>query len=323
MRAFFSKLIGGRSPIGRREEVRRIGDYTVVRRIGSGGTSDVYLGVHRETMATAAIKQLSLKRSAASHRDMFATEARLCGVLHHPNIVSLYSADLADSGGAYLVMEYVEGESLEKHDTPSALLPVEKVMDVMRQAAEALSHLAEEGIIHRDIKPGNIMVRRDGRVKIADFGCAILDGHASSSLRVAGSLPFMAPEQIAGRDLGPQADMYSLGAVFYRLLTGHHPIAAEPGEEPQAYARRILDSRPVPIARYRQDIPPAFAVIVERMLRKEPGDRYESWNAFLHELYRASMEKYPEHEALSVQWKSFEIRRQLRRTRDYNLSFGF
>lgn len=323
MKAFFAKLLGGRSPIGGHEDVRRIGDYTVVRKIGSGGTSDVYLGLHVETMATAAIKRLSLRCSAASHRDMFATEARLCGVLDHPNIVSLYSADLADVGGAHLIMEYVEGESLEKHDTSGALLPVDKVTDVMRQAAEALSHLAEEGIIHRDIKPGNILVRRDGRVKIADFGCAILDGKASSSLRVAGSLPFMAPEQIAGRELGSHADMYSLGAVFYRLLTGHHPIAAEPGEEAHVYATRILHTRPAPIARYRQDVPPALAVIVERMLRKEPEDRYESWSMFLHELYRASAEKYPEHEALSVQWKSFEIRRQLGRTHDYSLSFGF
>jgi serine/threonine protein kinase len=323
LKAFFSKLIGGKSPIGRREKARRIGDYTVVRKIGSGGTSDVYLALHVETLATVAIKQLSLKRSASSHQEMFATEARLCGLLDHPNIVSMYSADLEEPAGAYLVMEYIDGDSLDKHDLPDALLPIEKVMNVMRQAAEALSHLAGEGIIHRDIKPGNIILRKDGRVKIADFGCAILDRQPPSSLRVAGSLPFMAPEQIAGMDLGHHSDMYSLGAVFYRLLTGHHPIAMDEGEEPAVYARRILRSQYAPIEQYRQDVPVAIADIVGRMLRKKPEDRYESWSLFLHELYRASIEKYPEDEELNVHWKSFEIRREERNTHDYNLSFGF
>ncbi len=324
MKAFFAKWIGGKSPIAPRELTRRIGDYTVVRKIGAGGTSDVYLGLHVETLATAAIKQLSLKCSAASHREMFATEARLCGVLDHPNIVNLYNANLGEPSGAYLVMEYIEGHSLDRHDTPETLLPIEQVVDVMRQVAQALSHLAEEGIVHRDIKPGNIMLRRDGRVKIADFGCAVLDGKPSGSLRVAGSLPFMAPEQIAGQAVGPNADMYSLGAVFYRLLTGHHPIVAEDGEEPPVYANRILHSRYTPIERYRQDVPAVISAIVGRMLRKTPEERYDSWSVFLHELYRASVAKYPADEELSVQWKSFELGHQGRNLQhDYSLSFGF
>lgn len=326
MKALFEKLIGTReSPIGRDTQVQRIGDYSVVRKIGSGGTSDVYLCLHREKLATAAIKQLSLKRAASAHQQMFQNESQLCGMLDHPNIVSLYGADLADPAGAHLVMEYVEGCSLDAHEEPDTLLAVDTVVDVIRQAAQGLQYLAAEGLVHRDIKPGNILLRKDGRVKLADFGCAIVPGQPQSALRVAGSLPFMSPEQISGERLTELSDMYSLGAVFYRLLTGHHPVEAEEDESPHSYARRIMAGRPAPIADYRPEVPTGLAAVVNKMLAKEPAARYDSWQTFLYTLQRSAAAGFPDTaEAYQQRWRALELQRRARSTpNDRSLSFGW
>jgi eukaryotic-like serine/threonine-protein kinase len=325
LKELFSRLVGVKaSPIGRRESVQRIGDYTIVRKIGSGGTSDVYLGLHVNTMATVAIKQLDLKCNAASHKEMFYVESLMCGRMDHPNIVSIYWANLDEPGGSYLVMEFVDGMTLDRFVSNKSLLPVETVVDIMRQSAEALRYLAGEGVIHRDIKPGNIILRKDGRVKIADFGCALLDDYPAASLRVAGSLPYMAPEQIDGKPIGHLSDMYSLGAVFYHLLTGRHPFELDDDQNAHSYARKILGMRPTPVMECRQDVPPGIARVVERMLQKKPEDRYESWNVFLSELYRASVNKYAADEEFAMQWQSIEIReREQAARREYGFSFGY
>ena len=321
---FFSKLLGKQqTPIQYRERLQRIGSYTIVREIGSGATSNVYLGLHVKTMRAAAVKQISLKFTSPSHKEMFATEASLCGKLDHPNVVSMYGADLDDPGGAYLVMEYVDGNSLDKFESPDKLLPTETLIDVMRQSAEALSYASTMGIIHRDVKPGNIILRKDGRAKIADFGCAFICDRSTTSLGVAGSLPYMSPEQLEGKPLSLQSDIYSLGAVFYRLLTGHYPFEVDGDEAPQTYARKILNTHPTPIMKYRQDVPKEITRVIDRALQKKPEDRYESWDVFLCELHRASVEKYAEDEELNIHWQSFEIR-QLGQVvpHNYNMSFG-
>ena len=325
MKELFSRLAGGRpSPIARRETVQRIGDYTIVRKIGSGGTSDVYLGLHLDSMAAVAIKQLDLRCSATSHKEMFIAESMMRGRVDHPNIVSIYDADLDEPEGSYLVMEYVNGSSLDRFESRDALLPVETVIDVMRQTAEALRYLSIENIIHRDIKPGNIILRTDGRVKLADFGCVLINSYPTASLRVAGSLPYMSPEQIEGRPLSHLSDMYSLGAVFYQLLTGRHPVASDEGQTPQQYAHKILRTHPAPIREYRQDLPCGIMHVVDRMLQKKPENRFDSWNTLLHELYRASAERYADSEEFAMQWQSIEIReREKPTTHEFNLSFGF
>lgn len=322
MKSFFSNLLGT-TPIQRRENVQRIGDYTVVREIGSGATSNVYLGLHISSMQAAAVKQLSLKFSSPAHKQMFATEASLCGQMEHPNIVDMYGADLNAPGGPYLVMEYVDGNSLDKFDSPETLLPVETVIDVMRQSAEALKYAATLGIIHRDVKPGNIIIRKDGRVKIADFGCAIINSSSSTQLGVAGSLPYMSPEQIEGKPLGYQSDIYSLGSVFYRLLTGHYAYPMAAGQTAKTYAHRILDTRYTPIAAYRNDVPAELVKLIDRSLQKKLSMRHGTWEEFLYDLHHASVAGYSENEKLSTNWQSFEIRQRERiRPRKYDLSFS-
>ena len=285
MRQIFEKFIGRKeSPIGRDRRVKRIGGYSVVRKIGSGGTSDVYLALDAETLAAVAIKRLRPQCDSGLHRQMFATESRLCGRLVHPGVIALHRADTADAGGAHLVMEHVEGHALDRYEDTDTLLPPETVADVMRQTAEAMHYLDRMGIIHRDLKPGNILMRHDGLIKIVDFGCAIVEGYTPPGLRIAGSLPYMSPEQVAGRPLSTLADMYSLGALSYRLLTGHHPLEQLADETPQAYAKKVMTRRPQAIETYRRDIPSALSGVVVRMLNKHPGDRFESWRHLIQAL---------------------------------------
>jgi len=324
MKTFFSKLTGNKiTPIQHRESVKRIGDYSIVREIGAGATSNVFLGIHVKTLSAAAIKQLSPQCTSPSHKQMFATEASLCGKMDHPNIVDLYGADLDAPVSPYLVMEYINGNSLDKFDTPDTLLPVETVIDVMRQSAEALAYASNLGIIHRDVKPGNIIIRKDGRVKIADFGCAITNTPNSSLIAIAGSLPYMSPEQLEGKPLGHQSDIYSLGAVFYRLLTGHYPFAMGDDQTAKTYARKILNTPHTPISAHRKDVPVEIAKFVDRALQKKLENRHASWEEFLDNLHRASLVKFAENEQLNISWQSFEIRQQqLVEPRIHDLSFS-
>jgi serine/threonine protein kinase len=325
VKTFFSRLAGNKpTPIQRRESVRRIGDYSIVREIGAGATSNVFLGIHVRTLAAAAIKQLSPQFTSASHRDMFATEASLCGKMSHPNIVDMYGAEMSPGESPYLVMEYVDGSSLDKFDSPDTLLPMETVIDVMRQSAEALGYASRLGVIHRDVKPGNIIIRKDGRVKIADFGCALTSEPNKAVVAIAGSLPYMSPEQLEGKPLGPQSDIYSLGVVFYRLLTGHYPFALGDDQTARTYARRILTGKYTPLASHRKDVPAGIAAFVDLALQKKQAERLASWDEFLAQLHTASREKYAENEKLNISWQSFEIRQQrLVAPRVHDLSFSF
>lgn len=324
MKSFFSKLTSSKvTPIQHRESVKRIGDYSIVREIGAGATSNVFLGIHVKTLSAAAIKQLSPQFTSPSHRQMFATEASLCGKMDHPNIVDMYGAVMDAPDSPYLIMEYINGNSLDKYDTPDTLLPIETVIDVMRQSAEALAYASNLGIIHRDVKPGNIIIRKDGRVKIADFGCAITSEPNSRVVAIAGSLPYMSPEQLEGRPLDHQSDIYSLGVVFYRLLTGHYPFAMGDDQTAKTYARKILNTKHAPISSHRKDVPVEIAKFVDRALQKKLADRHASWNEFLDHLHRASQEKYAENEQLNISWKSFEIRQEeLVEPRIHDLSFS-
>jgi serine/threonine protein kinase len=216
---------------------------------------------------------------------MFAVEASLCGKLKHPNIVSLIEAKTGDPGNAYIVMEYVEGESLENYATADRLLPVETVLDVVRQAAEALNYAFQMGVIHRDVKPANMIMRQDGLVKLSDFGCALLFNSDTTQISGAGSLSFMSPEQITGIGLNHQSDIYSMGAVLYRLLTGHNTFNAA---DNYAAINQILNHPPIPIESRRADLPKELCRIVDHALKKNLEDRYPDWKEFLSDLYAVS-----------------------------------
>ncbi len=261
------------------------GKYKITRLLGSGATSNVYLGVDQSTLKLVAIKKIKPDCTIGVQHKMFAVEASLCGKLKHPNIVGLIEANSGDSDNSYIIMEYVEGESLEGYDTPDKLLPVETVLDIVRQAAEALNYAFQRGVIHRDVKPANILMMPDGQAKLTDFGCALLFDSEVTQITGAGSLSYMSPEQISGIALNHQSDIYSLGAVLYRLLTGHKTFNAT---DKYSAMNQITHKPHIPIESKRANLPKELCKIVDRSLQKSIADRYQDWREFLSDLYAAS-----------------------------------
>jgi serine/threonine protein kinase len=286
LKNLLSLFTGKKSPIKLNATPARIGDYSVVRQIGSGVTSNVYLGIHEKTFASVAIKLLRSECKSDVHNQMFATEASLCGLMDHPNIVSIYKANLEAEEGAYLVMEYVDGQSLDKFSKPSNLLPIDFVIDAIKQSAEALRHASEKGIVHRDVKPDNLIRSPTGHVKLTDFGCAITIEPNAAPIPVAGSVAYMSPEQLTGKALDHQSDIYSLGAVFYRLLTGYYSFDAFNSDEA---VRKILKHPHVSVESRRQGIPGELSGIIDKALEKNPADRHKTWGEFIREIEQAQL----------------------------------
>lgn len=268
-----------------------IKNYKITRLLGRGATSNVYLGIDKTSLQLVAIKKMRPECSIGIQHKMFAVEASLCGKLKHPNIVSLIEANNIDADNTYIIMEYVEGETLEKYSTPDNLLPVETVMEIVRQAAEALNYAFQMGVIHRDVKPANIIMRVDGLVKLTDFGCALLFDSDTTQIAGAGSLSYMSPEQISGVGLNHQSDIYSLGAVLYRMLTGHNTFNAK---DNYAAINQIINRPHIPIEIHRVGLPKELVRITERALQKSLEDRYQDWKEFLSDLYAASRGNWSE-----------------------------
>jgi serine/threonine protein kinase len=255
----------------------RIGQYSVIRQLGAGATSDVYLA-QDVSFSIVAIKRFSKSSSSSWHKQMFLTEMELGQQMRHKNIVRVLGADLDERSGAYLVMEYVPGVSLDRHEHETDLLPINAVLAIIEQIAGALRYAAELGIVHRDVKPANIILMADGTAKLTDFGCAVPSNRLGSV--VAGSLAYMSPKQIEGEALDQRADIYALGAVLYRLLTGKYTFEAESNFDARI---AILNFPIIPLERFRQGLPPALVSVINRALKKNAAERYATWDEFLHD----------------------------------------
>jgi serine/threonine-protein kinase len=206
--------------------------------------------------------------------------------------VGIHNADLNSAEGAYLVLEYIDGDSLDKFGKPDTLLPIDTVIDAIRQAAEGLRHASGMGIIHRDVKPDNLIRTVDGKVKLTDFGCAITGKPGVAPIGVAGSVAYMSPEQLTGKPLNLRSDIYALGAVFYRLLTGRYSFDAD---NPEMAVREILHQPHIPVETRRQGIPNELIRIINRALEKKPVDRHDTWEEFIADIdyaQRAMRTKY-------------------------------
>lgn len=258
----------------------QLGKYLLQDEIGRGTCGVVYKAYDPFVARDVAIK-LALNDTAVDptesmqqNREFFA-EAHAAGMLHHPHIVSVFDAGVVD-GFSYIVMEYVDGctlaEAVKQNNAP---MPVDQVIDIIFKCAKALDYSHKRGVLHRDIKPGNIMLAQDGSTaKIMDFSIAeMLQGNKLRPETVVGSPAFMSPEQIRKQDMGPSSDLYSLGAVMYYLLCGEPPFVAQD-------IRRLLDmvkSLPAPSPRSkRPELPDTVIEVVERLLSKDPAQRFES-----------------------------------------------
>lgn len=263
--------------------VLRIGKYSIVKQLGEGTTSNVYLAIHDDSFASVAIKQLRKSWQADIHKAMFADEVELGRKMTHKNIIRVLDADLNEKSGAYLVMEYINGVSLDHHEQADNLLPTRTVLSVIEQTAKALRYAAKLDVVHRDVKPGNLILKSDGAVKLADFGCAIPVSLTGSV--VAGSLAYMSPEQLEGEPLDQRADIYSLGAVLYRLLTGKPTFEADNTFDARV---AILNFPIVPIENYRKALPPELIKVINRSLEKSLVDRYANWDEFIRDFGEAA-----------------------------------
>jgi serine/threonine-protein kinase len=262
---------------------RTLGGYRLVRRLGSGGMGDVYLGEQLSLGRPVAVKVL--RAETARHRDAverFGQEARAAAALAHGNIVQIHEVACID-GIHFLAEEYVAGPSLAAWLALRGPLDPRQGLAVLRQVGAALARAADRGIVHRDIKPENLLVTPAGEVKVADFGLARVLADDLSLTRTGmtvGTPLYMSPEQAQGQAVDARSDLYSLGATVYHLLAGRPPFTGPTGV---SVVMGHLTKPPEPLAAVRPDLPPAVAGIVDRLLAKDPAERFAS----PHELVQA------------------------------------
>src|SRR5579863_6380278 len=267
-------------------EKRQIGRYEILEEIGRGAMGVVFKG--RDPLIGRAVAVKTITAGVAESADLlerFYREARAAGGLQHPNIVTIY--EMAESGGSpFIAMEYLEGESLEKLVARKAALPLSTKIDYVIQTCRALDFAHRRGIIHRDVKPANIVVTRDGMVKVVDFGIArIADTSKTQTGAMLGTLAYMPPEQLRGQHADAQGDIWALGVVLYELLAYQRPFT---GDNHAAVLLSILQNEPAPIRQLVPECPAALESIVSRALRKDHMERYSTMAAFLKDLEKLS-----------------------------------
>jgi serine/threonine protein kinase len=257
----------------------KIGKYEIASVAGEGNMGIVYLARDPFENRDVAIKICRIPEGTGGElrkitRKIFFNEAHSAGLLKHPNILQVHDAGEEDEQ-PYIVMEYVAGgETLKSFTAPEKLLPTKTVVEILYQCAKALDYAHRHGVIHRDIKPTNIMLTTDGNVKIADFGVAHnATGDATQVMGVMGSPRYMSPEQVEEHELTNKTDLYSLGIVAYELLTGNAPFL---GKSIVELVRKILDE-PAPLVRsINSDLPVRLEEILKRVLEKDPAKRFGS-----------------------------------------------
>ena len=270
-------------------EIQHIGKYPIVREIGTGATSRVYLARDPFAERDVAIKVFLFDQSADETQERmkhkaFVAEASLAGKLNHPHIVDIFDA-VVEPGRSYLVMEYVPGTTLEAHADVSTLLPVAKVVEIIFKCIRALEYAWRHGVIHRDIKPGNILLSQAGETKVSDFGASFQQRlQHTTQISGVGSPAYMSPEQVRLEPLTQQTDIYSLGITMYRLLTGRLPFTAS--TQP-ALTYAILNTEAQRPAKLRPELPGLLDAIVMKAMEKDPAARYPSWLEFGKDLSQA------------------------------------
>src|SRR6186997_3030958 len=248
--------------------------YRLERKLGSGGMADVWLAEDQELGRHVAVKILH-ERYANDEQfvERFRREATHAAGLSHPNIVSIYDRGVA-GGSYYIVMEYIEGRTLKELIVTRGPCPVPVAISYTRQILAALRYAHKNGIIHRDIKPHNVLVDREGRVKVADFGIARAGASEMTEAgSIVGTAQYLSPEQARGAPVDESSDLYSTGIVLYELLTGTVPFT---GETPVEIAMKHLSQTPEAPSARRQDIPHDLDLVVLRALAKEPAERYRT-----------------------------------------------
>jgi eukaryotic-like serine/threonine-protein kinase len=259
-----------------------IGKYQIVRELGRGATGKVYLATDPFGNKQVAIKvafpdALKSHEDGALYKSMFLNEAALAGKLHHPHIVQIFDAVVEDEF-SYIVMEFVEGGTLEKFCEPGSLLDPAEVAEIIFKCVRALAFAQRLGLTHRDIKPGNILHVDGTDIKIADFGASINKVSDRTVITNVGSPAYMSPELITGAIQASAAtDIYALGVVMYYLLAGRLPFS---GANTMSVIYQIVNTEPDPPSTHRQGLIPELDAIVLKAMQKDPASRYATWEEF-------------------------------------------
>ena len=262
-----------------------LGRYKIVAEIGQGAMGTVYKAVDPIIDRTVAIKTINLnlsKQELEEYEARFQQEIKAAGRLNHPNIVTIYDVGKTESV-AYMAMEFLEGRELKDMLATGTLPPTESIVDIIAQVADGLWFAHQQGIVHRDVKPSNIMVLKGGIAKITDFGIARLPNSAVKTMTglILGSPRYMSPEQVIGKSLDTRTDIFSLGVVLYEALTGMAPFD---GDNVNAIMYATVNTSPTPPSTHNRQLPAMLDLIVAKAMAKAVDDRYQSVKEFADDL---------------------------------------
>ncbi len=260
----------------------QVGRYEILEIIGTGANGRVARAHDPMIGRLVAIKLFPKELASGAARQRFIQEARVVGQLSHPSIITLHDMGIDEATQTpYLVMEFLEGQPLDRI-LEKGSVPFPKVCSWAAEVASALSVAHRKGVIHGDVKPANMLITNEGRVKLMDFGMARLASRDSSATPLLGTPAYWCPEQIVGRPQDARSDLFSLGVVLYEMVTGKRPFDAD---SLQGICGRVLSSTPLPPSHANPSVPMGFDEVVARCLAKDPAARYAAAEALAEELY--------------------------------------
>ena len=249
--------------------------YEILQKVGEGGMATVYRGRHTTLGRDVAVKVLHPHLSSSQrNRLRFEREAKAIEHLDHPNIVQIFDYSGVDSEECYIVTEYIDGLTLQEFIQEIERMPSEATSVLGIKLVRALDYAHQRGIIHRDLKPENVMLRRDGELKLMDFGIArfLEDSQMTMTGALVGSPAYMSPEQAMEQRLDRRSDLFSLGTLLYYLVVGQLPFT---GSNPSIILRNIIDGNHAQVLEIAPDVSPALASVIERLLQTEPDNRFQ------------------------------------------------